>query len=25
MSLGNAKDSIEILQNMIDYLKSYQK
>jgi len=24
-ALGNAKDSIEILQNMIDYLKSYQK
>jgi hypothetical protein len=25
MSLGNAQDSIEILQNMIEYLKSYQK
>jgi hypothetical protein len=25
MSLGNAQDSIEILQKMIDYLKSYQK
>jgi len=25
MSLGNAQDSIEILQQMIDYLKSYQK
>lgn len=24
-ALGNAKDSIEILQKMIDYLKSYQK
>lgn len=25
MSIGNAQDSIEILQNMIDYLKSYKK